>query len=213
VEILNDRDGELVNFWRIIQVHLLPFMDYFKWAVVGRKFFDWENKKIPETLTDIQRAVRYYYLQRLGFGGKTINRTFGSGATRPMNMNLTTMEETLLEVHQRLQRVTIENLDACACITRYDRPETFFYIDPPYYHVAQDYAVQFSDADFVRLRETLRKVNGRFLLSLNDVPDVRKTFSCFSQDRVVCKYSSGNSRVSADTRGKDRRELFIHNLK
>jgi hypothetical protein len=131
LEVLNDMDGELVNFWRVLQHHLQPFMEYFKYAVISRRLWQWENKKAPETLTDFQRAVRYYYLQRLGFGGKTAARTFGSGATRPMNLNLTTMEETLLEVHWRMERVTIEHLDACNCIERYDRPSTFFYIDPP----------------------------------------------------------------------------------
>jgi DNA adenine methylase len=205
-------DGELVNFWRVIQNHLQPFMDYYKYAVISRKLWTLENKKDPETLTDIQRAVRYYYLQRLGFGGKTVARTFGSGATRPMNLNLTTMEESLLEVHWRVERVTLEHMDACKCIERYDRKETLFYIDPPYYDVAQCYAHKFSHEDFLRLRSTLDAIKGRFILSLNDSKDVRAIYKGFRQDRIVTTYSSGNSRVTADTRGKSRAELLIHNL-
>jgi DNA adenine methylase len=212
VEVLNDADGELVNFWRVIQNHLQPFMDYFKYAVISRRLWQWENKKAPETLTDIQRAVRYYYLQRLGFGGKTAGRTFGPGATRPMNLNLTTMEETLLEVHWRMERVTIEHLDACRCIERYDRPSSFFYVDPPYHAVNQCYAVKFSDADFLRLRKTLDKIKGRFILSLNDTAAVRAMFNGFRQERVSTTYSTGNSRVCEETRGRPRGELLIHNL-
>lgn len=212
VEVLNDMDGELVNFWRVIQNHLQPFMDYYKYAVISRKLWTLENKKDPETLTDIQRAVRYYYLQRLGFGGKTVCRTFGSGATRPMNLNLTTMEESLLEVHWRVERVTLEHMDACKCIERYDRKETLFYIDPPYYDVAQCYAHKFSHEDFLRLRKTLDSIKGRFILSLNDSKDVRAIYKGFRQDRIVTTYSTGNSRVTADTRGKSRSELLIHNL-
>lgn len=210
-EVINDLDHELVNFWRVIQNHLQPFLDYFKYAVISRKLFELENRKDPETLTDIQRAVRYYYLQRLGFGGKTIGRTFGTVATRPMNLNLSTIEETLLDVHWRLERVTIEHLDACRCIEKYDRPATFFYIDPPYYHVAQDYAHEFHDRDYERLANTLRSIQGKFLLSLNDLPAIRSLFKGFTLDAVTLKYCSGNSRQCADTRSKDRKELFITN--
>ena len=211
-EIINDLDCELVNFWRIVQNHLQPFLDYYKYAVVSRKLFEIENRKDPSTLTDIQRAVRYYYLQRLAFGGKSAGRTFGSGASRPMNLNLSTLEESLLETHWRLERVTIECLDACKCIQKYDRDETFFYIDPPYHHVAQDYAHQFKDADFARLLEVLKSIKGRFILSINDSPAVRKIFESFKRIALTTKYSTGNSRVAAETRSDDRGELLIHNL-
>ncbi len=187
-EVLNDRDSELANFWRVIQNHLQPFLEYYKWSVISRELWEIENRKRPDTLTDIQRAVRYFYLQKLGFGGKTSGRTFGTGATRPPSLNLTTIEETLLEVHWRLQKVWIENLDFVDCITRYDRPTTLFYIDPPYWNVAQDYAVKFVEADFIRLRDVLRTIQGRFLLSLNDVPEVRELFKGFRFKRVTLTY-------------------------
>ncbi|NQU75729.1 MAG: DNA adenine methylase, partial [Planctomycetes bacterium] len=122
VEVINDADGELVNFWRIIQHHLEEFLRYYKYAVVSRKVFELENRKDPTTLTDIQRAVRYHYLQKLGFGGKTHGRTFGVSASSGPRLNLATIEDTLLEVHWRLERVIVENLDAVAFIARYDRP-------------------------------------------------------------------------------------------
>jgi DNA adenine methylase len=211
-EVINDLDGELVNFWRIVQNHLQPFLEYFKYAIVSRKLFEIENRRDPTTLTDLQRAVRYYYLQRLGFGGKTSNRTFGAGAQRPTNLNLLTLEESLLETHWRLQRVTIENLDVVKCVEKYDRKDTFFYIDPPYYHTAQDYCRPFEDADFQRLVTAISSIKGRFILSLNDHEDIRKMFKSFRQVKIATKYSSGNSRTRADTRSVERFELLIHNL-
>lgn len=211
-EIINDMDNELVTFWRVVQNHLQPFLDYFKYAVISRKLFELENMKRPETLTDIQRAVRYYYLQRLGFGGKTVSRTFGTGPMRPGGLNLTTIEETLLEVHWRLERVTIEHLDAGRCIQVYDRPDTFFYIDPPYFRLSQGYAHKFTDADFIRLRDLLATIKGRFLLSLNDAPEIRELLKGFTQERVSLRYSVGNSRTVADTRTEPRFELFITNF-
>lgn len=212
VEVINDMDNELVTFWRVIQNHLQAFLDYYKYAVVSRHLFNLENKKNPETLTDIQKAARYYYLQSLGFGGKTVKRTWGAGALSPAGLNLSTMEETLLNVHWRLERVTIENMDAIQCIQKYDRKETFFYVDPPYYEVSQCYAHTFCAGDFARLLQTLKTLHGRFILSLNDHPNVRDLFASFNLIKVNVKYSTGNSRVSRNTRSKDRAELLIKNF-
>lgn len=211
VEVLNDADGELVNFWRIIQNHLEPFLDYFKFAVISRKVFDWEKAKRPETLTDIQRAVRYYYLQRLCFGGKPAQRNFGVRTQGAPGLNLTDISERLLEVHWRLERVVIENLDVIKCIERYDRPDTLFYLDPPYYGLTQDYVSKFVHEDFVRLRSTLDGIKGRFVLSLNDCAEVRKIFDGYQFKSVSLTYSVGNGRLKSDTRSKQRGEVIIHN--
>jgi len=209
-EVINDADSELVTFWRVIQNHLEEFLRYFKYAVVSREIFDLEQKKDPDTLTDIQRAVRYFYLQKSAFGGKTHNRTFGTGATQPPVLNISTVEETLLEVHWRLRRVYIEHLDACDCIAKYDRPETFFYLDPPYWHTA-GYAVPFDDPDYVRLQHCLAGMRGRFLMSLNDDPAVRKIFRGLRIRTVKTGYSAANGRGDAHGRAVERRELLIQN--
>lgn len=211
VEVINDFDCELITFWRVIQNHLEEFLRFYKFAVVSRKIFDLEKMKNPATLTDIQRAVRYYYLQRLAFGGLTVKRHFGTGTTRAPNLVLSNMEDTLLDVHWRLQSVVVENLDGCECIRRYDRPTTFFYIDPPYFGVS-GYAVSFKPCDFVRLRGTLSGLKGKFILSLNDVLEIRRLFKGFKQQRVTTSYSSANGRVASDTRSKPRGELIIRNF-
>ncbi len=211
-EVLNDADGELVNFWRVIQHHLQPFLDYYKYAIISRKLFDLENIKRPETLTDIQRAVRYYYLQRLAFGGKTHDRTFGTTTSGGPRLNLATIEESLLEVHWRLERVVVENLDSCDCIRRYDRPETFFYIDPPYFKTA-GYGRKWDQEDFVRLNFALLKIAGKFIMSINDAPEIRELFKKFRISKVSTAYSITNGRTANNGRKKERSELIIRNFK
>jgi len=210
-EVINDLDGELVTLWRVLQCHLEEFLRYFKYAVTSRQIFELENKKDTSTLTDIQRAVRYFYLQRLGFGGKVSGRTFGTSATGPSRLNLTNIEERLLEVHWRLERVVIEHLDACACIERYDRPTTLFYVDPPYFGTA-GYAVKFEEADYERLRATLAAIKGRFLLSLNEHPEVRRIFKQFNFTRVTTRYSTGSGIANAGMRKADQVEFVISNF-
>ncbi|NQT91152.1 MAG: DNA adenine methylase [Lentisphaerae bacterium] len=208
VEVINDADSELATFWRVLQNHYEPFVDLFKWAVVGRKIFEWEKAKRPETLTDLQRAARYFYLQKCCFGGHVTGRTFGATVTRPSGLNLSSIEEDLLKIHWRLERVAIENLDALDCLRRYDRPTTFFYLDPPYYHTA-GYAVPWPDDRYEELAAALACLKGRFILSLNDCPEVRQIFSAFRFRRVSTKYSL-KSGLSADHgRDDERHEVLI----
>ncbi len=210
-EIINDRDLELVTFWRVIQNHLEEFLRYYKYAITSRYVFELEKKKDPATLTDIQRAVRYFYLQKLSFGGRTSNRAFGTSATGPSRLNLLNMEDHLLEVHWRFQRLTIEHLDALECVRRYDRKDTLFYLDPPYYATA-GYSVPFKHQDFLDLSDTLKGIKGRFVLSLNEHEAVREIFDEFNFKSLSLKYSCGNSRTSTTTRSTERNEVLIRNF-
>lgn len=210
-EVLNDIDGELTNFWRVIRHHLEPFLDYFKFAVVSRKIFELEKATRPETLTDLQRAARYYYLQRLAFGGKPRNPVFGTAPSGPPGLQIENLSERLLEVHWRLKDTYIENLSAFDCIRRYDRPETLFYLDPPYFETSQDYAAGFDEQDLLRLASQLAGIQGKFLLSLNDHPRVREIFQAFTFRRVTLGYTVANGARANHDRDRRRGELLIHN--
>ena len=133
-EFINDLDSDLVCFYRVLQNHLEEFLKQFKWLLTSREWWeDWKRQQEAGGLTDIQRAARYYYLQRMCFGGRVKNRTFGTNQLHRPRINLLRIEEDLSEVHLRLATVSIENLSWHEFIKRYDRPETFFYLDPPYY--------------------------------------------------------------------------------
>jgi DNA adenine methylase len=133
-EVINDLDSDLVTFYRVLQNHLEEFLRQFKWLLSSREWFeDWKKQQDAGGLTDIQRAARYYYLQRLCFGGRVKSRVFGTAPMRSPRINLLRIEEELSEVHLRLARVSIEHLPWEDLISRYDKPETLFYCDPPYY--------------------------------------------------------------------------------
>lgn len=70
VEVVNDINGELVNLYRVVQRHLEEFVRQFKWALSSREVFKWLQITRPETLTDIERAARFYYLQHQAFGAR-----------------------------------------------------------------------------------------------------------------------------------------------
>jgi DNA adenine methylase len=109
VEVLNDINGDLINLYRVVQHHLEEFVRQFKWALSSRQVFKWLQDTRVETLTDIQRAARFYYLQQSAFGGKVDGQTFGTATTQPPGLNLLRIEESLSAAHLRLANTYIEH--------------------------------------------------------------------------------------------------------
>lgn len=203
-EIINDRSGDVANLFRILQRHYPQFMDTLRFQLSGRREFDRLKTSDPATLTDLERAARFLYLQRLAFGGKVSGRSFGVDPRSAAGFNLTTLEPLLADIHYRLAGVTIECLDWLAFIDRYDRPETLFYLDPPYHGSEGDYGRElFARDQFALMAERLACLKGRFILSINDVPEIRSLFGRFAFEEVGLRYSvAGGAGVAA-------RELII----
>ncbi|WP_454849729.1 DNA adenine methylase [Rhizobium binxianense] len=189
-EVINDRNGEVANLFRILQRHYPQFMDTLKFQVAGRREFERLKACDPCTLTDLERAARFIYLQRLAFGGKVAGQNFGVSRKDGARFNLTKLAPLLEDVHERLSGVVIENLDWPDFIDRYDSPGTLFYLDPPYFGNEGDYGkALFGRDDFARMADRLAGLKGSFILSMNDMPEVRRLFSRFSLESVTLTYT------------------------
>lgn len=187
-EVINDFNGEVATLFRILQRHYTAFMDMLRYQVTSRREFERLKASDPSTLTDLERAARFIYLQRVAFGGKVAGQNFGV-SYGPARFNVTKLGPVLEEIHERLTNVVIENLPWQAFVDRYDRPETLFYFDPPYYGSESDYGAELFDRDqFAQLAERLRLVKARFVLSINDVPETRKIFAGFARRQVKLEY-------------------------
>ena len=113
--MLNDVNGDLVNLYRVVTHHLEEFVRQFKWALTSRQVFKWLQETRPDTLTDVQRAARFFYLQQQSFGGKVAGQTFGTATTAPA-INLLRIEENLSAAHLRLAAgIYIEKLNRLGC--------------------------------------------------------------------------------------------------
>ncbi|MCX7206540.1 MAG: DNA adenine methylase [Proteobacteria bacterium] len=207
VEVINDVNGELVNLYRIVRHHLEEFVRQFKWALTSRQIFKWLQITPEETLTDIQRAARFFYLQKMAFGGKVDGQTFGTATTTPPRLNLLRLEEDLSAAHLRLSRTYIENLDWAACIKKYDREHTLFYCDPPYWGTA-GYGVEFGLHEYQRMAELAKSITGHMIISVNDIPEMREVFDGLTIERVEINYTVGGKGRSNDKSG----ELIIRNF-
>ena len=206
VEVINDANGELVNLYRVVRHHLEEFVRQFKWALSSRQIFKWLQITPEETLTDIQRAARFYFLQKMAFGGKVEGQTFGTSTTSGPKLNLLRLEEDLSAAHLRLSRTYIENLDWADCIRKYDRDHTLIYCDPPYWGT-EGYGVDFGLHQYQRMGDLAKTVQGRMIISVNDIPEMHQAFAGLRIERVDINYTVGGAGRSKAKSG----ELIIRN--
>jgi len=207
-EVINDINKDITTLFRILQRHYPQFLDTIKFQITSRSEFNRLIDTDPDTLTDLERSARFLYLQRTAFGGKVSGRNFGVSADRSARFNLTTLEPMLEAIHERLSGVVIECLPYAEFITRYDKPGTLFYLDPPYWGCENDYGKNiFSRDDFEALAIQMKAIKGQFILSINDVPEIRELFSWAKIEAVELNYSIGKLK------GKRAGELIISNAK
>lgn len=198
-EVINDTHGELVRLYRVVANHLDEFIRQFRWSLTSREMFRWAQLQHVDTLTDIQRAARFFYLQRHAFGGKVAGQTFGAAARGAKTINLLRLEEDLSEAHLRLHRVVVEQLPWAACLAKYDTPETLFFLDPPYWQT-EGYGAAFPLEEYDRLAEALAGLQGRAILTINDHPAMRARFDRFPGRTVGIDYTIGKGRVARKER-------------
>jgi DNA adenine methylase len=172
-EIVNDLNGELTNFWRVLQAPLL--FERFQRIVEAIPFSEAEFLATQQPIEDAtERAVRFFVRCRQSRTG-----SFKSFATLTKNRLRRGMQEQasawlaaidgLPAVHARLRRVVILNRDAIEVIRQHDAATTAFYVDPPYVldtrSVKEHYEFELKDDQHVELLDALAGIKGRFLLS------------------------------------------------
>jgi len=205
VEVLNDLDGEIVNFFRVCQQHPDELIRYLKSTLVSRTWYQLLKVTNPATLTDIQRAARHLYLLKNSYGGMVVKQNYHIHVVQPPNFNPDKLPESIAETHTRLARVQIECLPYEKILKNFDRPDTLFYLDPPYFG-RNLYRYNLSADDFTKMAERLASLQGKFILSLNDLPEVRKIFHQFKIQAVDLAYSAQPSS------GRRYKELLITNF-
>ncbi len=171
-EVYNDFNSNLVNLYRCVREHPDELKAELEFMLNSRLDFEYmkymlHNKAV---LPDVRRAAYYYALIRYSYASSV--DSFGS-QPHAMWRNF----PIIFEASKRLQNVVIENKDCVKLINQYDRPESFFYCDPPYYETEGYYeGGGFGRDDHSRLADRLCTIQGKFLLSYNDCPEIREIY-------------------------------------
>ncbi|MEM8970929.1 MAG: DNA adenine methylase [Pseudomonadota bacterium] len=188
-EVANDLNGEIVNLFRVLQRHLPFLLDHMRFQITSRRAFENLRNTPPDGLTDIERAARFLYLQRLAFGGQVAGVFGVSPGNRP-RFSVSRIEPILEAAHERLDGVIFECLPWLEVFARYDTPETLVYLDPPYAGGEADYGKDmFAWSDFELMAQTMRAMAGQAILSINDTPEIREVFDGFHMEEMRLTYS------------------------
>lgn len=189
VEVLNDLDGEIVNFYRVCQWHAEELARYLRHEPASRRLYELQAASRSEALTDIQRAARFFYLQKNTFGGLVAKQDFHYSVIQRPNYRPERIPAIIERTQRRLQGVQVECLPYEQILEKYDRTSTLFYLDPPYWG-RKLYRFNFQPEDFQALQRCLNCLEGKFILSLNDHPAVRGLFRHFEIRTTQVAYSA-----------------------
>ena len=204
-EVFNDFNGNLVNLYRCVREQPEQLQAELTFMLNSRLDFEYMKRILHARaeLPDVRRAAYYYALIRYSYAAGT--STYGSQPHAMWN-NF----PLISAASQRLQKVVIENKDCVKLITQYDRVDSFFYCDPPYYDADQYYeAVSSEGFDHVALANALFGMQGRYLLSYNDCPYIR---NLYSRPGVFIEGTSRLSNIAQRyDNGKQYPDLLISN--
>ena len=201
VEVYNDVNHNLVNLFRCVKYHADALYEELRWVLVSREQFEQAKEDVNNpNLTDIQRAARFFILVKCSFGAKM--QDFSG-----KRVSLSNTLEDLALFKERLKSTVIEQLDFERLIALYDREGTLFYADPPYYDAEKYYTTDFQQSDHLRLKNSLDKVGGKFILTYNDCPYIRNLY----EDYRIIPLERQNNMTSCSTK-KCYQEIIIKNF-
>lgn len=168
VEVLNDSNGELMNFYKVTQHDFDALQFLVEETLHNRRQHThaWIIYLNPELFTTVQRAWAVWVLATQSFAAR-LDGNWGydlSQNTTTKKIHNSRLEFTRL-YSRRLEQVQLENKDALYIIRSRDSADSFFYCDPPYYNSDMGHYKNYTKQDFYQLLDTLAQINGKFLLS------------------------------------------------
>lgn len=219
VEVLNDIDQELINFFRVVKYKPEELIHSFDLELVSRAEFDRLALMDTSTLSDIERAHRFYYLIMAGWGGELAYPRFQTSIRDGGHGNrlfgaLKHLRQRIDPIHKRLSTVVIENLPWQVCFKRYDSKDTFFYIDPPYPGNNCNYAHNMREwASHNELYSALRSSQGKWILSSYDEPSITEAFVGDEYYIIPIESYSGMRVAKHDSSRVKNREVLVMNFR
>ena len=223
VEVFNDLDGELVNFFRVVKTQPEDLIRSFDLELVSRSEYRRMVELDPGALDCVERAHRFYYIIMAGWGGEGAYPRFQTSISDGGHGNrligaLASLRRRVEPIHRRLSTVLLEQLTWQECLERYDRPgeRVFMYIDPPYLDNGANYRHNMrSLAEHEELRDAVARLQCRWMLSSPDCATVRDLYDGF---RIAEVHASSGMRTAAPERENggggrtQNREILVMNF-
>ncbi len=168
-EIINDTHRELINFYRVAQIDGNALKREIDTTLHSRDLHTHARHIMthPQFFTPVQRAWAVWVGSKTSFASK-LNGPYGYDRKGTTNLKLYNAKENFTDtLCQRLSHISIESEDAKNIILRYDSPEAFHFVDPPYVNSdCGHYTGSFSEENFAELLDILSKIEGKFMLTM-----------------------------------------------
>jgi len=203
VEVINDIDKNLITFFNTVKNDYEEFEKKLENYLISRDEFNY-LKELDTKEDDLMTAYKFYYINKNSFGGDM--SSFNAYYRDKPYLNDNSLK-LLKKTHDRLKNVWIENQDYQAIIKKYDNKDTFFYLDPPYYNTNNGSYEFGKDIDFVEMRDLLKNIKGKFLLSTNENDYLKKVFKDFKISSIDVQYNMSKSSEGRQKFG----ELLVSN--
>ncbi len=199
-EVINDLNGDLINFFRIAKHRPAELAELIEHDLLHPERF--RELRTSVALDEVHRALHFVYCTWHSYGAKgehfaaaQLQDLLRGGKRRPLDLVRLLLEKT----SSRLRGVRIEQRDFASMLGRFDSPETFFYLDPPYVHFGENGRYNaLTNARREELFSILARVRGTFLMSFDNCSEVR--FLAAEHDMIVheakTRYALGNTLES-----------------
>jgi len=173
VEILNDINGDLINFYNVIKTQYNDFVKKFDDILISRELFlEYRKTMSDKNLSPVERAFRFYYVNQNAFGGLIRYNSKGK-CNSPFAISPDVFVQSgfwdfdkIKQAHDRLKYVYIEHDDYKNVITKFDNIDTVFFLDPPYDCKSGKYNGE-TGFDYDELLKQCKSIKGKFILTLN----------------------------------------------
>ncbi|MCM3130545.1 DNA adenine methylase (plasmid) [Paenibacillus urinalis] len=210
VEVFNDKDGDLINFYMMLRQQKEQLIEDLASLPTSRFLYEtWLREEMPED--PYERAVRYFYLLRQSIIPMP-NQPSGWRAGRVKNC-ASDYQSSILKLdsfEKRFRNVMIECLDYREIIKRYDGPEVFFFIDPPYVGRENCYKGGFRQEDHVELAEMLKHIEGKCLVTYYGDPLVLELYKDWNYVTLEAKVGSVVKASEGQKRRTETEYLFMN---
>ena len=210
VEIINDINGEIVNFYKVLQNDFNALQKEIKTTLHSRDLHRraqviYSN---PDMFDNIKRAWAVWVLANMSFDN-TLNTSFSRSADGKISHKIAVKRNDFTEsLCQRISGVQIECRDALKVIEMNDTTESFFYVDPPYVGAYQGHYDGYTQEDFDALISLLSRIKGKFLLSSYRNESLTQAVSFNNWYQIELKI---NTNPTASTKSRTKIEVLTAN--
>lgn len=222
MNILNDIDPELINTYLVIRDNPQDLVNYLKDEQALKERHSWYKNEFKPS-NNLERAARWYYLNRTSYSGimNPKNCYWGYGdkySMRPENWG-----RNILRTSEKLQNVIFQNIDFEKIIDNAPN-NAFLFIDPPYFNADQDkfYTYSFNREDHFRLQQCLLRNKHRlqFLITYDNSEEIKQLYN-WANSIVDKEWNYTINRTDDQTKHKSKgntktgrykgKEIFITN--